>query len=144
MSKADSSSGMQYAPEHRCQLFDMLLKNIIYWERILIMEKNENKRTTTAPKKNASGKTKIIVERTFGEGDLLELYAEYVAGKIRQRMKAWCGWNRVFYDTLLHTCSTVLTCPCTRNTISSKNSIAHMSFLKVYISSFWQNADYAL
>lgn len=52
------------------------------------MEKNENKRTTTAPKKNASGKTKIIVERTFGEGDLLELYAEYVAGKIRQRMKA--------------------------------------------------------
>ena len=57
-------------------------------ERILNMEKNENKRTTTAPKKNASGKTKIIVERTFGEGDLLELYAEYVAGKIRQRMKA--------------------------------------------------------
>ena len=53
------------------------------------MEKNENKRTTTAPKKNAtSGKTRIIVERTFGEGDLLELYAEYVAGKIRQRMKA--------------------------------------------------------
>ena len=57
-------------------------------ERILNMEKNENKRTTTAPKKDASGKTKIIVERTFGEGDLLELYAEYVAGKIRQRMKA--------------------------------------------------------
>ena len=53
------------------------------------MEKSENKRTTTVPKKNAtSGKTKIIVERTFGEGDLLELYAEYVAGKIRQRMKA--------------------------------------------------------
>ena len=51
------------------------------------MEKNENKRTTTAPKKNASGKTKIIIERTFGEGDLLELYAEYVAVKIRQRMK---------------------------------------------------------
>ena len=87
MSKADSLSGMQYAPEHRCQLFDMLLK--IFMERILIMEKNENKRTTTAPKKNAtSGKTRIIVERTFGEGDLLELYAEYVAGKIRQRMKA--------------------------------------------------------
>ena len=43
-------------------------------ERILIMEKNENKRTTTAPKKNAtSGKTRIIVERTFGVGDLLEL-----------------------------------------------------------------------
>lgn len=52
------------------------------------MEKSENKRTTTAPKKNAFGKTKIIVERTFGEDDLLELYAEYVAGKIRQRMKA--------------------------------------------------------
>ena len=53
------------------------------------MEKSENKRTTTAPKKNAtSSKTKIIVERTFGDGDLLELYAEYVAGKIRQRMKA--------------------------------------------------------
>ena len=52
------------------------------------MEKNENKRKTAAPKKTASGKAKFIVERTFGEGDLLELYAEYVAGKIRQRMKA--------------------------------------------------------
>ena len=89
MSKADSSSGMQYAPEHRCQLFDMLLKSYYVMERILNMEKNENKRTTTASKKNAtSGKTKIVVERTFGEGDLLELYADYVAGKIRQRMKA--------------------------------------------------------
>ena len=88
MSKADSSAGIEYVPEHRCQLFEVLLKSYYIMERISIMEKNENKRKTAAPKKNASGKAKIIVERTFGEGDLLELYAEYVAGKIRQRMKA--------------------------------------------------------
>lgn len=43
-------------------------------------EKNERKQTEP-------GRGKIIVERTFGKGDLMELYSDYVAAKIQARLR---------------------------------------------------------
>ena len=33
------------------------------------------------------GQGKIIVERSFGKADLMELYSDYVAGKIQSRLR---------------------------------------------------------
>ena len=44
------------------------------------MDKKENVQKAT--NKNSRDKTKIIVKRVFGDQDLINLYAEYVAEKI--------------------------------------------------------------
>ena len=46
------------------------------------MERNINQQLppTTEPKPT---RTKIIVDHTFGEGDFMELFTDYIAGKIQ-------------------------------------------------------------
>ena len=42
----------------------------------------ENITRNTEPAKQKT-RTKITVERTFGEGDFMELFTDYIAGKIQ-------------------------------------------------------------
>lgn len=50
-------------------------------------EKGKLRDTTLSQENEMSRKTKIIVERSFGSGNLLELYSDYVAGKVQKQMK---------------------------------------------------------
>ena len=49
--------------------------------------KSQEKTERNGRKQTESGQGKIIVERTFGKADLMELYAEYVAAKIQARLR---------------------------------------------------------
>ena len=48
---------------------------------------NNIKNTNTAVKETKSGNTKFIVERHFGDLDLMDLYTDYVVDKIIEAEK---------------------------------------------------------
>lgn len=85
MSRADSHRAYDHVPEHHCQLFDMLLKIYEKEVHIVMEEKIKQNSTQTAPAKPC--RTKIIIERHYGEGNLLDLFSDYVAGKIQSHIK---------------------------------------------------------
>ncbi len=47
-----------------------------------------NKNTLSEKKTATAGKAEIIIERVFGNLDLIDIYSEYVAGKIKEKNAA--------------------------------------------------------
>ena len=51
-----------------------------YRKDFSVMKENITRNTEPAEQKT---RTKIIVDHTFGEGDFMELFTDYIAGKIQ-------------------------------------------------------------
>lgn len=72
---------------HALQTFGKIHPNIKSTRKVYIIMEGKIKQNTVQTSPAKPCRTKIIIERHYGEGNLLDLFSDYVAGKIQSRIK---------------------------------------------------------